>query len=262
MLKLEQVSFSYSNREVLREISLEIPVQSFLGLIGPNGGGKTTLLRLMSKALRPSRGKVLLEGRSLSSFGARALARKIAFIGSEQFFEFPFSVRDVVAMGRFPHLGRLQRMSAHDWAIVERALQMTCADLLESRHISQLSSGERQRVFIARALAQQPSILMLDEPSAHLDINHQIAIFNLLRSLNRDHLKTIVVVLHDLTSAAAFCESIVLLHHGRIVKTGRPEEVITSDLIQKTYGAKVKVFPSPVGGFPQVAFGPEPRRVP
>ncbi len=257
MLKLEQVEFSYPGHPVLQEITLEIPPKSFLALIGPNGSGKTTLLRLMSKVLRPQQGSIWLGGKPLSQLDARALAKQLAVISSEQHFDFPFLVRDIVAMGRFPHLSRLQRMSAHDWDIVRQALHLTSAEALENRPISQISSGEKQRVLIARAIAQQPSILMLDEPNAHLDINHQIAIFKLLRALNREHGLTIVLVLHDLTAAAAFCETICLLHCGKIVCMGRPEEVITADLIRQTYGAQVEVVPSPLGGFPQVVFGPE-----
>lgn len=257
MLRLEQVSFSYRTHPVLRDITLEIPRQSFLALIGPNGSGKTTLLRLMSKVLQPSTGKILLEGRPLSKFSARDLARQMAVIASDQHFEFPFSVADVVAMGRFPHLNRLQRLSSKDWEVVDQALGLTSTDHLRRRPISQLSSGEKQRVLIARAIAQQPSVLMLDEPNSHLDINHQIVIFNLLRSLNRQHQITVVIVLHDLTSAAAFCETITLIHEGKLVKTGTPKEVITAELIRQTYGAEVTVFPSPLGGFPHVAYGPD-----
>ncbi len=256
MLQIEQVSFAYSNQPVLEGINLNVKSGAFLALIGPNGSGKTTLLRLMSKVLQPNRGRVLLEGRPLPELGARELARRIAVINSEQFFDFPFLVREVVAMGRFPHLGRLQRMSDHDWDIVHQAMRMMSADGLQDRPISQLSSGEKQRVIIARALAQQPSVLMLDEPNAHLDINHQMAIFNLLRRLNQHQELTIVVVLHDLTAAAAFCESICLMNRGRIVRTGAPHEVITTDLIRDVYGADLQVVPSPIGGFPQVLFGP------
>jgi iron complex transport system ATP-binding protein len=255
-ISLQELSFSYRTQAVLQDINLEIPHQSLLALIGPNGSGKTTLLRVMSKALRPQRGTVMLDGQPLLSFSARKLARKLAVISSEQHFEFPFSVADVVAMGRFPHLNRLEKMSDEDWKIVDEAMERTCVRDFRNRSISQLSSGEKQRVLIARAIAQQPSILMLDEPNAHLDINHQIAIFNLLRTLNRQHQMTVIVVLHDLSAAAAFCETMVLLHRGRIVRTGTPAEVITEELIQQTYGAEVVVFPSPVGGGPQIAFGP------
>ena len=257
-ISLKQISFSYRSQVVLKDITLEIPRQSLLALIGPNGGGKTTLLRVMSKALKPQHGTVLLDGRALESHSARGLAQKLAVISSEQHFEFPFSVTDVVAMGRFPHLNRLERMSDRDWKIVHEAMERTSVLDFRNRSISQLSSGEKQRVLIARAIAQQPSILMLDEPNAHLDINHQIAVFNLLQTLNRQHQMTVIVVLHDLSAAAAFCETMVLLHRGQIVRTGTPREVITAELIQQTYGAEVAVFPSPVGGSPQIAFGSYP----
>ena len=255
-ISLQQLSFSYRTQPVLQGVSLEIPQRSLLALIGPNGSGKTTLLRLMSKVLRPQQGTILLHGRPLSSFSARDLARQLAVISSEQHFEFPFSVADVVAMGRFPHLNRLERMSDQDWTMVDEAMERTSVLHFRHRSISQLSSGEKQRVLIARAIAQQPSVLMLDEPNAHLDINHQIAIFNLLRTLNRQHQMTVIVVLHDLSAAATFCETMVLLHRGQIVRTGTPAEVITAELIQQTYGAEVAVFPSPLGGRPQIAFGP------
>jgi iron complex transport system ATP-binding protein len=255
-ISLQQLSFSYRAQPVLQDITLDIPHQSFLALIGPNGSGKTTLLRVMSKALKPQRGVVMFDGRPLASLSARKLAQELAVISSEQHFEFPFSVKDIVAMGRFPHLNRLERMGDLDWSIVNEAMERTCVYDFRNRSISQLSSGEKQRVLIARAIAQQPSTLMLDEPNAHLDINHQISIFNLLRTLNSQHRMTVIVVLHDLSAAAAFCERLVLLHHGRIVRTGKPAEVITADLIKQTYGAEVAVFPSPVGGCPQIAFGP------
>ena len=257
MLRLEHVSFGYRGQPVIRDVSLEFPSGRFLSLIGPNGSGKTTLLRLMSRRLEPQQGRILMEGKDLSAMRARDIARIMAVISSEQFFEFPYPVSEIVAMGRYPYLGRLQALSREDTQIVDRALELTYVKHLRHRAISHLSSGERQRVLIARAIAQQPKLLMLDEPNAHLDICHQIAIFELLRSLNRDHGMTIVAVLHDLTSAAAYSEITVLLHEGRVVKTGKPDEVITRTLIQETYGVDVAVFPSPYGGFPLVAFAPK-----
>lgn len=254
MLRLERVSFRYPSGFALREVDLEIPSQSFLALIGPNGSGKTTLLRIVTKLLEPEAGRVYLDGRPLTQFAARELAQRLAAISSEQYFEFPFAVTDIVAMGRFPHLGRLQRMSARDWEIVDEALRLTEAESLRERPISQLSTGERQRVLIARALAQQPSVLLLDEPNAHLDIKHQITIFRLLQFLNEKRGMTVVVVLHDLTAAAAFCQSVALLHQGRLVKHGTPAEVITPENIRSTYEAEVTVYSSPVGGFPQITY--------
>ncbi|HEV8131009.1 MAG TPA: ABC transporter ATP-binding protein [Acidobacteriota bacterium] len=256
-LWIKGVSFSYPAGFALGDINLEIPEQSFLALIGPNGSGKSTLLRLMSGLLRPDCGEIYLDDRSVGEIGRRELAGQVAVISSEQFFEFPFPVAEIVAMGRFPHLGNFQKMTDQDWKAVEEALRMTNTEHLRTRPISQLSSGERQRVLIARAIAQQPSILMLDEPNAHLDINHEIGIFHLLQFLNREHGMTVIVVLHDLTAAAAFCRSVALLHQGRLIKHGSPEEVITSEMIRRTYGADVVVHPSPVGGFPQISYAPK-----
>ena len=256
-LEVDRVSFQYLQGFGLQEVSLDIPTGSFLALIGPNGSGKTTLLRLMSKTLKPDTGRILLEGNSLEDFSSLELARKVAVIASEQHFEFAFLVRDVVAMGRFPHQARLERTSQRDRQVVDESLQMTQTEHLADRSISALSSGERQRVLVARALAQTPSILMLDEPTAHLDINHQIGTFRLLRRLNRSRGMTIITVLHDLTAAAVFCPAVVLLHQGRLIKQGSPAEVITPEIIQETYQTEVSVHPSPVGGFPQISYPPD-----
>ena len=255
-ISIDRVSFSYNSRPILQDISLQIKWQSILGLIGPNGSGKTTLLRLVSRVLQPQQGQILIEGQPLKDLRAAEIAKKMAVISSEQSFEFPFSVADIVAMGRFPHLSRLQKLTEKDRDIIEHSMKMTAVFHLKDRLISKLSSGERQRVLIARAVTQQPAILLLDEPNSHLDINHQLAIFHLLHQLNRERQLTIVVVLHDLTAAAAFCHSIVLLHEGRVAKEGIPKEVITAELIRQTYGADVDVHPSPRGGFPQVSFLP------
>ncbi|MCZ6768496.1 MAG: ABC transporter ATP-binding protein, partial [Acidobacteria bacterium] len=176
-LLLKQVGFHYQNGFSLQDIDLLISEKSFLALIGPNGSGKTTLLHLMSGLLQPERGQISLENQPLMTFTRRELARRIAVISSLQYFEFPFPVTDVVAMGRYPYLGRLQKLTDRDGQIVEEALHSTEIWHLKDRPISQLSSGERQRVLLARAVAQRPSILMLDEPNTHLDIHHQIAIF-------------------------------------------------------------------------------------
>ena len=237
-LSLQGVGFRYPDGFALQDIDLDIAQQSFLALIGPNGSGKTTLLRLMTRLLKPEKGHIYLDSKPLEGFTPRELARRISVISSEQHFQFPFPVADVVAMGRFPFLGRLQKMSAQDRDIVDEALEMTDTKRFRERSISQLSSGERQRVLIARAIAQQPSLLVLDEPNAHLDIRHQLAVFDLLRFLNREHSMTVVVVLHDLTAAAAFSKSVALLHQGKLVKEGKPEEVITTETIRSTYGGR------------------------
>ncbi|MEE2821457.1 MAG: ABC transporter ATP-binding protein, partial [Acidobacteriota bacterium] len=169
-------------------------------------------------------------------------------------FEFPFSVEQVVTMGRFPYLERFKKLAQNDQEIVDEALAWTQTIHLRDRLISQLSSGERQRVLIARAVAQKPSILMLDEPNAHLDLKHQIEIFRLLQRINKDSSVTVVTILHDLTATAVFFKKVALLCKGRLVKTAPPQEVITTEILQDVYQADIEVHPSPLGGVPQVSY--------
>lgn len=246
-LELDQVCFSYASKEVLHGIDLEVPESSFLALIGPNGSGKSTLVKVMGGLLAPDSGQVVLQGRPVRSYPPRELARRLAVIPSEHHFDFPFLVRDVVAMGRFAHLGPLQGLRPLDREAIEEALELTSTRELADRSISELSSGERQLVLIARALAQQPSALILDEPNSHLDINHQIAVFRLLNRLHRDSGKTIVVVLHDLTMVGAFCHTVALMQQGRVLRVGSPREIITEEIIRETYGVQVQVVVGPQG---------------
>jgi len=253
-LLLKKVGFDYGDTFKLEDINLSIPEGSFLALIGPNGSGKTTLLQLMSGLLEPKSGQIALDGRPLDQLSRSQLARQMAVISSEQHFEFPFPVAEVVTMGRFPYLGRFEQLTRSDREIVDEALKWTKTLHLRDRPISQLSSGERQRVLIARAVAQKPSILMLDEPNVHLDLNHQIAIFRLLRRLNQESSVTVVVVLHDLTAAAVFCRTVALLCEGKLARTGPPQEVITTEILREVYRADIEVHPSPIGGTPQVSY--------
>lgn len=257
--RLEELTYRISADFTLGPLTLELPTGSLTALIGPNGSGKTTLVRLMTGLLKSRQGAVLLDGSPLDDFSVKDRARKIAVIASEQFFEFPFTVEEIVSMGRYPHRRRFQRLTKEDRKIIRESMEMTQTEQLRERIISELSSGERQRVFIARAIAQQPAILVLDEPSAHLDINHQIAIFRLLQDLNRRHGVTVVVVIHDLTAAATFFKTLILLHQGRIFAMGTPAEVITAEHIRRTYSAEVLVYPSPSGGAPQIAYRAAPQ---
>lgn len=253
-LSAQEVVFRYSTNFVLKKMDLSIQEKSFLGLIGPNGSGKTTLLQILSGLLVPESGEVKLDNIPIKTLSARELARKLAVISSEQYFEFPFPVEEIVSMGRFPHLQRFKKLGSNDRKIVDEALELTEILHLRDRPISHLSSGERQRVLIARAIAQKPSILMLDEPSAHLDINHQISIFRLLKRLRTQQSMSVVVVLHDLTATAAFCRTVALLSEGRLIKSGTPKEVITTETIRKVYKADVEVHASPLSGFPQITY--------
>jgi iron complex transport system ATP-binding protein len=259
VLKVVDVSFSYGRMPALVQVNLEIHDGEFVGIIGPNGSGKSTLLKIMSKILRPARGKVYVGGADLAELNYRELARRMAVASAELHFEFPFSVLDIALMGRTPHLGRFQRERAEDVRIARQALARTSASYLEGRYIHELSSGERQRVILAQALAQEPKILLLDEPTAHLDINHELEIFDLLRELNCKQQLTIVTVLHDLNLAAEYCQRLVLLKEGTIYKAGAPGEVITAEAIAGAYGADVLVAKNPATGAPHVHLAPRRR---
>jgi iron complex transport system ATP-binding protein len=254
LLRLEELQFEYSSEFALGPISLHLPKGSFYALIGPNGCGKSTLVRLVSRLLKPSRGRILLGGKDVSTLSQRQLAGSMSVIPSENHFEFPFRVREVVEMGRFPHLGRLQRMSQSDHDLVTDSLRLTQTDHLAARRISELSSGERQRVLLARSITQQPELLVLDEPNTHLDIRHQISAFNQLRKLNREEGVTILVVLHDLTMAAAFADTIAVMKDGQLLTSGSPRSVISSEMIRSVYEADVTVHRNPEG-MPLVDYG-------
>ncbi|OSM42185.1 ABC transporter ATP-binding protein [Nesterenkonia sp. PF2B19] len=219
-------------RVILRDVALTVAAGEVVGLIGPNGGGKTTLLRTLSGALPPARGQVLLHGRPLHRLTARQTAREVALVAQEPSGELALSVAETVLLGRTPHLGMLQRQSRHDEEIAERALREVGVHHLALQEVSSLSGGERQRVMIARALAQEATCLLLDEPTNHLDIGFQHQVLQLLRGLRI----TTVVVLHDLNLAARYCDRLLLLHDGGVRASGRPDDVLAPDLLDEVYG--------------------------
>ncbi len=252
-IEIHGVSFRYDSAQVLLEnIALCVERGEMAGLIGPNGSGKSTLLRIVTRVLDPHSGRLQIDGEDLRAYSPRALARRIAVVAQEEVLNFDFTVRDVVLMGRYPHWSRFQREGPMDFAQVERTLRLTGIDHLADRLVSEISGGERQRVAIARALCQQPEILLLDEPTSHLDINHQVEIFDLLKRLNQDEGLTVLAVLHDLNLAALYCEKLILLSKGRIAAMGTPEDVIAPRVIREVYGAEVIVGRHPSAGSPWI----------
>jgi iron complex transport system ATP-binding protein len=219
----------------------------FLGIIGPNGSGKSTRLRLMSALLRPRRGQVLVGGRPAERLGRRELGRLIGVVPQETLLTFPFSVMEMVLFGRTPHVGGFGFDRPSDLAAAQRAMERTDTAHLARRAVTELSGGERQRVILARALAQEPAILLLDEPAAFLDIRHEVEMYDLLRDLQREGM-TIVSVLHDLNIAALYCDRLVLLHEGQVVRIGTPAEVITYSTLTEVYGTEVYVAMNDVTG--------------
>lgn len=252
LLKINNLSGGYHKETIIKDISLEIDKGDFMGIIGPNGSGKTTLLRLMSRVLIPQKGNIALEGKNIAHMELKEFAQLIAFVPQDTLITFPFTVWEIVLMGRIPHLKRLQLETKEDYLIAEKALIMTDALYLKDKKIDELSSGERQRVVIAKALAQEPLLLFLDEPTSHLDIGHQIQILDLLKRLNRQNNLTIVMVLHDLNLASEYCNRIVLLNEGRIFKEGSPSDVLTYQNIEAVYKTVVVVNSNPINSKPYV----------
>jgi len=252
LLNVDNVSFRYGEQWVLRGIDFAVAKGDFLGIIGPNGSGKTTLLRVIDGILAPQEGVVLLEGTEIGKLRREALARSVAVVPQYSALAFPFSVEEVVLMGRAPHLGRWRFEGDEDNRIARKAMEMTDTLGLAARDMESLSGGERQRVLIARALAQEPRLMLLDEPTAFLDIRHQVDFFDRIRSLNRDRGLTVIAVTHDINLAAHYCDRIILLKDGRIGAAGPVDAVITEENIRKAYETRVMVDRHPGTGSPRI----------
>lgn len=259
-LHVDRISFSYqhpSNKTFgLRNITFSVEQGEFFSILGPNGSGKTTLLRVLDRIFLPSSGTVLVFGKDYRVFTRKEISRRIGVVPQEHPFIFPFTVREVVTMGRTPHVRGLGFENKHDEEVVDNAMELTDIIHLAEKPITQLSGGERQRVFIARALAQEPDILLLDEPNAHLDITHQLDILHLTRSLSNQRGMTVLAVFHDLNLAALFSTKILLLANGTMIALGTPREVLTQDSISTVFRTKVTVDQHPFVGVPRVTIIP------
>ncbi|MCL5773567.1 MAG: ABC transporter ATP-binding protein [Firmicutes bacterium] len=244
ILELKDVSFSYGDLKVLEKINLSLNEGDFLGILGPNGAGKSTLMKIMSGALKPREGLVLFEGKEISSVNRRELARKIAFVPQQMPFDFPFTGKEFVMMGRFPYTGILGIESAEDEKIVEKVMKLSDTAGLSSRLVNMVSGGERQRLIIAQALAQDSGTILLDEPTAHLDIKHQVQILDILRKMNREKNITAASALHDLNLSAAYCEKLLFLKDGKIFAEGTPAGVFKKEIIEEVFETPVEVLPA------------------
>ncbi len=240
-LEIAKVRFAYREEMVLKDISFTVQPGDFLGIIGPNGSGKSTLLKILARLLKAKEGTVTLNDLDLNQYPVRTLAKKIALVPEETALNFPFTVEELVLMGRAPHLSFLQSLAPQDQAKANKCMEQTSVRYLAGRRVNELSSGERQRAFIAQALAQEPDILLLDEPTAHLDINHQIEIFNVLKNLQEQHGLTIITVTHDLNLAALYCDTLLLLKGGELFSLGPPAQVLTAENIKNVYQTQVAI---------------------
>ena len=252
IIRLESLDFSYQKREIFSGLNLSVEEGEILAVIGPNSSGKTTLLKLIDGLLQPSRGRVLLRGRNLKNIPRSETARCIAVVPQAVEVPFSFLVAEIVLMGRAPYLGRFSWEKEKDLKTTREAMALTDVAGLENRPFLELSQGEKQRVLIARALAQEAKIILLDEPTSHLDIKHQVEINELIRRLNREKNLTVVHVSHDLNLAAEYCHRMVLLHRGSVFSSGTPSAVITEENIQQVYETEVLVEKNALSGAPRI----------
>ncbi|HEX2230308.1 MAG TPA: ABC transporter ATP-binding protein [Candidatus Binatia bacterium] len=256
-LETRDLAFAYGEREVLRGIGLCVRRGEMLGVLGPNGSGKTTLLRVLSAVLA-SEGEIEINGKSSKSYGRRELSRLFAVVPQESRVNFPYTVAEIVLMGRASYHSAFALEGKKDLQVARASMKLTDSLTLAQRYVHELSGGEKQRVMIARALAQEPAILLLDEPSAFLDLKHQVQIFELLARLNRERGLTIIAALHDLNLAALYFPRLIILRDGKIYCDGAPDEVLTEKNIEEVYGIRVYIGKDPTGQRPQVSICPSP----
>ena len=241
-LEADNITFAYVKEPVIKNVRLKIPPGDFLGIIGPNGSGKSTLLKLLSGLLPPDQNQVRFDNRDITACKRRILARSIAWISQDHHLPFPFSVAEVVMMGRHPYLSPLTFESERDIEITRQAMIQTQTEQFAHRKFNEISGGEQQRVLLASAISQEPEVMILDEPTAALDLKYQIEIFNILKQLNEAGNTTIIIALHDLHLASKFCRRLVLLKEGKVVREGSPEEVLQKQILEDVYEVSVKII--------------------
>ncbi|MFE0601855.1 ABC transporter ATP-binding protein [Streptomyces sp. NPDC058892] len=251
-LTAENVTLGYDRRVIAENLSVEIPDHSFTVIVGPNACGKSTLLRALSRMLKPSRGQVLLDGQAIGTLPAKQVAKTLGLLPQSSIAPDGITVADLVSRGRYPHQGLLRQWSPEDERIVNGAMASTGVAELADRAVDELSGGQRQRVWIAMALAQQTPLLLLDEPTTYLDIQHQIDVLDLCADLHETQGRTLVAVLHDLNHAARYATHLIAMRGGKVIAEGPPREVVTAGLVERVFGLRCQVIDDPETGTPLV----------
>lgn len=252
MLAIESLSVTYNGHDILQDISLDIKTGELVALVGPNGAGKSTLVRAISGVLHPRRGKISIDGLDLARLSALQRARYLAVVPQARELPPAYTVYQTVLLGRTPYLNWLGQAGKEDHAQVRRALQNTQIQHLAGRRVGQLSGGEQQRVLLARALAQSTPLLLMDEPTTHLDLEHQASLLSFVRNLTQAHRLAVLVVLHDLNLAGLYADRVALLEAGRLQAVGTPAEVLTAPHLEAVFHVPVKVIPHPDSGTPLI----------
>ena len=247
-IKVEGVSFAYNKDHILKDINMEIPKGTFAALLGPNGVGKSTLLKTMSGYLKPQRGRVLIGNRSLHSLGDKERSRLVTYLAPEYRSVFKFTVEEAVMMGRLPHSDSIMSKSPQDVLAVKRAMAQAHIDSLQGRLVTSLSSGERQRVQIARALCQDPSVFLLDEPTSHLDMRFELEVMELVKNLALMEGRTVLAIFHDVNLGLRYASRIFLMKAGKLAYALHPKD-LTSAIVKDIYGVESRIFQEKLSGF-------------
>ncbi|HCJ67334.1 MAG TPA: ABC transporter [Elusimicrobia bacterium] len=257
LLEVKNLTSGYTEKEVIKNLSFSLEKGEFLGIIGPNGAGKTTLLRVITQILPSWEGKIFYSGKDIKEFPLKDLAKEVSFLPQSIEIPFSFTVEEFISMGRFPHLNRFEKMEEYDYEVVRKVMILTDVLELSSKNVNDLSGGERQRVYLGQTLVQEPKLLLLDEPIAHLDIGHQIKILDLIKKLNQEEGLTVIAIFHDLNLASEYCDNLILLNNGEIHKIGPPNEVLTYRNIEEVYQTIVIVKENPLSSKPHILLIPQ-----
>ena len=251
---IQAVSFAYGQRAALRDVSLNLNPGVFYGIVGPNGCGKTTLLDLLTRHLRPETGAIRYRGKELARYSKKALAKEVALVPQNFYINFPFTAGEVVMMGRYPHIPRFSGPSAEDVRVVNEIMARTDTEAFAGRFVTELSGGERQRVIFARALAQNTPVLILDEATSNLDIRHALSLLGLTAGKVAGEGRTVIAVFQDINLAAAYCGEIIFMQDGRIAAKGPTDEVLRPETIRAVFGVEAKIYYESYAGCRQVVF--------